>query len=586
MYLNKLYTGPVNLFQPVGFHSGLNFIYGIKDNPLDSNESLNGIGKSLLLDFLDFALLSHFNSSSNSRLARAYKNAGLNSHYVILEFEIDNKAYSIMRYFDTPSSPYFSDNTGNRKKYKLRDLQKYLFKLIFERKDYPGFYNDSWYTPLMKFFTKIQKVSGQKFTDPICFMNSRETILNQYHLFLLDINNSIAHENFESLKQLDNYKKTINTTRRLISENFNLKDFAAVQTEINRLENQIKETGRSISSFRLSKEYDSLQQKADLLTAEIHSLSLMNSADNNKIRDYLNSTKEDFPAADHVKTIYDEAGSLFGDLIKKRLDEVIEFRRNLIDSRKDFINREIEILESHITERNEKIADKENERSEILKYLSSKNALVELTSAYQKLNTLTNKKAELSSKLDLYKQSKDKILKINNSASSFNENINNLANHNSAKLEQFNKHITELYSILFGTLNSPHPFSIKNNSKEKKIKLSVLPDDIYSHGKNQARTLIYDLSVLCNSIENNIKGPRFLVHDGIFDSLDKSHFISLYEYCDRKVKEGNKFQYIVTLNEQGTTDERFGTIITRQDVINRSIKVLTPSKKLLGTDFK
>ena len=169
-----------------------------------------------------------------------------------------------MRHFDTPSSPYFSDNTGNRKKYKLRDLQKYLFKLIFERKDYPGFYNDSWYTPLMKFFTKIQKVSGQKFSDPICFMNSRETILNQYHLFLLDINNSIAHENFESLKQLDNYKKTINTTRQLISENFNLKDFAAVQTEINRLENQIKETGSSISSFRLSKEYDSLRQKADL----------------------------------------------------------------------------------------------------------------------------------------------------------------------------------------------------------------------------------------------------------------------------------------------------------------------------------
>ena len=240
----------------------------------------------------------------------------------------------------------------------------------------------------------------------------------------------------------------------------------------------------------------------------------------------------------------------------------------------------------HITKRDEQIADKETERSEIIKYLSNKTAIGELTSAYERLNTLTNKKAELSSKIDLYKQSKDKILKINNSVSSFNENIKNLAKDNSAKLEQLNKHITELYLILFGTLKSLHPFTIKNNSKEKKIKLSVLPDDIYSHGKNQARTLIYDLSVLCNSIENKIKGPRFLIHDGIFDSLDKSHFISLYEYCDKKVKEGYKFQYIVTLNEQGTADERFGNIITRQDVIDRSIKVLTPSKKLLSLDFK
>ena len=123
-------------------------------------------------------------------------------------------------------------------------------------------------------------------------------------------------------------------------------------------------------------------------------------------------------------------------MIKKRLDEVIDFRKNLIDSRKDFINKEIEILKMHITKRDEEIADKENERSEILKYLSSKNALVELTSAYQKLNILTNKKAELSSKLDLYKQSKDKILKINNSISTFNENIKNLIKNNSAKLEQ------------------------------------------------------------------------------------------------------------------------------------------------------
>ena len=505
----------------------------------------------------------------------------MKNHYVVLEFEIDNKAYSISRHFDNPSTAYFSDNMGNRKKYKLRDLQKYLFKLIFERKDYPGFYADSWYSDLMKFFIKIQKVSGEKFSNPIRFINSRETILNQYHLFLIDINNSIAHENFESLKQLDNYKKTIDTTRRLISENFNLKDFAAVQKEVNRLDAQIKETSSSISSFHLSKEYDSLRQKADSLTAEIHSLSLLNSADNNKIRDYFNSTKQNFPAADRVKAIYDEAGSIFGDLIKKRLDEAIEFRKNLIDSRKDFINKEIEILEMSIAKRNEEITIKENERSEIIKYLSNKNAITELTSAYERLNTLTNKKAGLSSKLDLYKQSKDKILQINNSAAAFDENIKNLINNNSAKLERFNKRMTEIYSILFGTLNSREPFSIKNNSKEQKIELSILPDDIYSHGKNQGRTLIYDLSILFNIIENNIKAPRFLVHDGIFDSLDKSHFISLYEYCELKVKEGYKFQYIVTLNEQGTADERFGNIITRQDVINRSIKVLTPSKKLL-----
>ena len=121
-------------------------------------------------------------------------------------------------------------------------------------------------------------------------------------------------------------------------------------------------------------------------------------------------------------------------------------------------------------------------------------------------------------------------------------------------------------------------FSVSKIENEQKIKLQILPNDVYSHGRNQGRTLIYDLAVLCNLINSKIKGPRFLVHDGIFDSLDKSHFLSLYEFCESKVKEGYEFQYIVTLNEHGTLDERFGNTISRQDIIDRSISSSFPFK--------
>ncbi|KAF0147691.1 MAG: hypothetical protein FD188_3527, partial [Ignavibacteria bacterium] len=67
MKLKKLYTIPTQIFDTVVFHDGINFIFGIKD---DTDESLNGIGKSLLLDFLDFTLLGSFTLNNNSRLNR------------------------------------------------------------------------------------------------------------------------------------------------------------------------------------------------------------------------------------------------------------------------------------------------------------------------------------------------------------------------------------------------------------------------------------------------------------------------------------------------------------------------------------
>jgi len=53
------------------------------------------------------------------------------------------------------------------------------------------------------------------------------------------------------------------------------------------------------------------------------------------------------------------------------------------------------------------------------------------------------------------------------------------------------------------------------------------------------------------TINSKLKGPRFLVHDGIFDSLDKSHLIKTYEFIQKKIQEGFEFQYIAIINEGG-----------------------------------
>ncbi len=103
-----------------------------------------------------------------------------------------------------------------------------------------------------------------------------------------------------------------------------------------------------------------------------------------------------------------------------------------------------------------------------------------------------------------------------------------------------------------------------------------------SKGWNKGRTLIYDIAVMLNAISNNIQMPRFLLHDGIFDGMDKSQFVELYHYVQSCQKEGNKFQYIVTMIEEGELRGNFGDTdeLTVKNITEEAIAVLTPSQKL------
>ena len=62
--INKLYSIPES-FEPVSFDSGINIILGEKD--VSSNKT-NGVGKTLLIEFINFCLLKEFKSSRVSKI--------------------------------------------------------------------------------------------------------------------------------------------------------------------------------------------------------------------------------------------------------------------------------------------------------------------------------------------------------------------------------------------------------------------------------------------------------------------------------------------------------------------------------------
>ena len=64
--------------------------------------------------------------------------------------------------------------------------------------------------------------------------------------------------------------------------------------------------------------------------------------------------------------------------------------------------------------------------------------------------------------------------------------------------------------------------------------------------------------------------------------MDKSQFVELYHYVKSLQKEGNKFQYIVTMIEEGELRGNFGDTdeLTVGNIAEEAIAVFTPSKGL------
>ncbi len=588
MLLNKIYSEP-EVFEPVEFKKGINYVFGKKEvsKQEEVKKSLNGIGKSTFLDLIDFALLSSFNKRDSKRLQAAHQKGILKGVSIFLDFEVEKTPYSIKRSFDKPSTVHLSINDNAYEEYQINNIKPRLCDIIFKRK-YSGHYSDKWLRKLLSFYIKIQTPEKEPFLNPIKFIReAKEIELNNYHFFLLDIDNRISYRNLQVQTDLFKLETTTKEAKKVITETYGIIKMPEIDSKLRKYKIDIDKLEESINLFQLGEKYKIDQDKANKLTEEIKELFFRNNSDELKIKSYEDSFKIDINVKPKsIQRLYAEFNQLLAENVRKSLEEAISFRGALAQSRHEFIKNELVTQQETIKQRAVLIEQKMAERAKIFKFLKAKKAITDLTEAHFTLNKIKSEESELKSKVKILKdlakervQLKQDVNKIEAAILEFEDIIQD-------KELEISKIFLEIYNALYPELEDMSVFDITPNlNTDAKIQLTILPNnEMFSKGRNQGRTLIYDLSVLFHSIVKNIKSPLFLIHDGILDGMDKTHFIELVKFLEEKKLQGSEFQYIITLNEEGTLTENFGNadIVNTQKIEDEAILVLTPEKKLLG----
>lgn len=598
MILQKLYTIPKDLFEPIKFHNGLNIIFAHKDEvkTSDSNNlideektSLHAVGKSTVLDFILFALLADFTEKSSHRLFNAYNNKILHGISVVLEFSINQKNYKLTRSFDEPNRKiYFGPINKPREPYDLYKLRTYLFNLLFFRKDYPGIITHHSYQRLLSFFIKVKK-REELFSDPILFSHNLSDLdLAPFHFFLLNIDNTLPTDHRDLYESILKLESTLRENEKLIKDISKTKDLDEIKNKRQKLFNDISKLEKRISGFTLKGNYSDIENKADELTKEIKKLWFSNSVDRKKLAELEEYEKslpsEAYEDVDKITQIYNEVNALLAGNIKKEIQDAVEFRKTLHTSRKEYVIEEKGRLNNSLLNRSQKIETLESERKKLLDELSSQGALEDLTNAYVHLAKLQKEYSDIDASL----KSIDKLVKaISEKHDEHTSLLNQLDDYLNAILPDainFRDLLTSIYKKLFLDTHEVKIFDVSETDERQKIKISVLEGSIIdSTGINQVRTLIYDTAVLLNIINQNLIGPHFIAHDGIFENLHKSHFFAFINFIQELLDNKYQFQYILTLNDHDFLDDIKD--FRESTISSNCIIKLTPKKNFLGSGF-
>jgi uncharacterized protein YydD (DUF2326 family) len=553
--LQKLFSN-TGLIDDVIFHSGINIILGKYSKDKDA-QGINGIGKSTLIRLIDFAFLS--DSAQKIFLNKKYDFLRSGEHEITLEFKIDKQSYFIQRDFSSKMKIQFGSSLHKMDNFEKTELKTILTNLYLPVEKNDVFFTGNKFRTIFDFFIK-DDLDNQKRFEPLNFLKYNANIKEKaiFNFFLLDLPTAHLINYDEQSKEYDKIKSAIDTSEQKIKIDTG-KSIQEYRSERFNIEQRISLLEDSLDNYQFIEKYKDVEKQ----------LGKVNGLINEKLKEYnsleikVSKIKESYDVDQNVETkeirkIYNEVLENFGNQIAKTLDEVIEFKNNILSNRKKYLLQKEQKLQIAIDEVLKDIAIHENKRSSLYKTLDEKGALDSIKNTYE---DLIIEKTDLEKNLQLIKQ----IDEYQEMLTNLNVTISEVRRLISVEIKEYQGRIDELRKLFIEILKNaifvdesyenayfditPNPSS---NRRKLPFNIEIEIPKADALGQSRLKIVAYDLMVFLYNIENNRKVPDFLIHDGVFHGISMKTKINTINYVYHKYLEHidkKQFQYILTFNE-------------------------------------
>ncbi|MCA1301549.1 DUF2326 domain-containing protein [Nitratireductor aquimarinus] len=558
-----------------------------KSDGATDRQSRNGAGKTSFVD------LVHFLCGSNAPKDSIFRTPALIDSAFEIVMNVGDDEYSVARSGKKPSTimlngpvenlpiqPKFIESDGlyeiSNENWKST-LGSCWFNL--EAPPNPDDKNTPTFRSLFSYFARRQ--GSGAFQTPVQHSGQQQLWDQQVAIsYLLGLDWHIASD-LQGLRGKEKIVKELGKAARSGDLGTFVGRAADIRTRLAVAERKIERLSSQLRTFQVIPEYRELQDEANDITSQINSLGEENFIDRGLISDLEASLVEERePGLSDLGRLYEEAGVVLPDMVRRRFDEVEVFHRAIVENRRSHLTSEITSASRRIQERERAQSDLDARRRQIMGILQSGGALEQYTAMREELGRAEADVESLRQRLTTAEtlESSKAELEIERAriAQALRDDVHereDIVNEAIVTFEELSEALYETAGSLTidATANGPS-FEVKIEGQRSK-------------GITNMQIFCFDLMLLELSSRRGIS-PGFLIHDShLFDGVDERQVAKALQLgADRAAEHG--YQYIVTMNSDALpTDGYRAGFNVRSHILDVRLTDETETGGLFGVRF-
>lgn len=558
MKLSRLYSNKPDLFEPVDFIQGLNVVMAEIRLPENRDKDTHNLGKTTLGRLLDFGFLAKRDAKFF-----LFKHLNLFKDFIFfLEIELQDASFvTIRRGVEEATKISFKRHEAGHQDLSALPMAEWDHQDVpFDRaRDLLDGLLD-WRALKPWSFRKglgYLLRSQDDFRDVFQLRKfaSAHADWKPFLAHVLGFDSQLVAQHYAKEEELTEKQATAQTIKNELGGS--IEDISKIEGILLLKQKEAEKKQKLLDAFdfrthdkdRTKQLVDDIDERIATLNAERYSLT------QNK-KKILASLEEDqiLFNPDEAQRLFEEAGVLFKGQIKKDFQQLIAFNRAITDERRGYLQEERLEIEVELKRVNTELTALGKKRSDMLSFLSA-------TDVFSKYKQVSDDMVTLRSDITSLERQRGflhRLQELRTGIRALTEERGHLQTQIEADVEKQNSDQNSLFStirlffseIVEEVINRKALLSVSpNQAGHLEFKAEILDESgnatsaDLGHTYRKLLCIAFDMAVLRSRIDD--KFPRFVYHDGVFESLDDRKKENLLVVIRRYAELG--LQPIITL---------------------------------------
>ncbi|KAG8150812.1 DUF2326 domain-containing protein [Burkholderia catarinensis] len=558
MKLSRVYSNQPDLFEPVDFVQGLNVVVAEIRLPENRNKDTHNLGKTTLGRLLDFGFLA-----KRDPKFFLFKHLELFQTFIFfLEIQLEDASFvTIRRGVEEATKISFKRHEAGHQ--DLSGLQL----ADWDHQDVP--FDRA--RDLLDGLLDWRALKPWGFRKGLGYLlRSQDDFRDVFHLrkfaaahsdwkpflaHVLGFNAQLIALHYQKEDQLAEKQATAQTIKTELGGS--IEDISKIEGILLLKQKEAEKKQKLLDAFDFrAQDKDRTKQLVDDVDERIAALNARRYSLNQNQKKILASLEEDqiLFNPDEAERLFAEAGVLFKGQIKKDFQQLIAFNRAITDERRGYLQEEHSEVEAELKRVNADLSALGKKRSEMLSFLSDTDVFGKYKQVSGEMVTL---RADITS-LERQRGFLHRLQELRTEIRALTDELSHLQTQIEADVEKQNSDQSSLFSsirlffseIVEEVISRKALLSVSPNQQgHLEFKAEILDESgnatsaDLGHTYRKLLCIAFDLAVLRAHLDD--KFPRFVYHDGVFETLDDRKKENLLTVVRRYADLG--LQPIITL---------------------------------------